>query len=98
MPIDKVRMIISSRCKDYPQKDGGNFELKALRKALKEHIDSEVFFGQVLLQCFTNEHERPLVVSCGTQQSELQLVVEPCGHVGRLPLSLSTCPQGGVGG
>ena len=36
---------------------GRQFELKALRKALKESIDSEVLFGQVLLQCFTNEHE-----------------------------------------
>ena len=38
---------------------------------------------------------RPLVVSCGTQQSELLVVVEPGGHVGRLPLSLSICPRGG---
>ena len=38
---------------------------------------------------------RPLVVSCGTQQSESVVVVEPGGHVGRLPLSLSTCPRGG---
>jgi len=37
---------------------------------------------------------RPLVVSCGTQQSESLVVVEPGGHVGRLPLSLSTCPRG----
>jgi hypothetical protein len=37
----------------------------------------------------------PLVVSCGTQQSESMVVVEPGGHVGRLPLSLSTCPRGG---
>ena len=57
MPIDKVRVMISSRCKDYPQEDGGIFGLKALRKALKETIDSEMFFDQVLLQCFTNEHE-----------------------------------------
>jgi hypothetical protein len=57
MPIDRVRVIISSRCKDYPQKDGGNFKLKAFRKALKESIDSEAFFGQLLLQCFTNENE-----------------------------------------
>jgi len=35
---------------------------------------------------------RSLVVSCGTQQSESAIVVEPCGHVGRLHLSLSTCP------
>ena len=34
----------------------------------------------------------PLVVSCGNQQSQSLVVVEPCGHVGRLHLSLSTCP------
>ena len=38
----------------------------------------------------------PLVVSCGTRQSKWLVVVEPGGHVGRLPLSLSTCPPGGV--
>lgn len=57
MPIDKVRVMISSRCRDYPQSGGGTFELAALRAALKERIDSQQFFGQVLLQCFTNEHE-----------------------------------------
>ncbi len=30
-----------------------------------------------------------------TPGSKSPLVVEPCGHVGRLHLSLSTCPQGG---
>jgi len=38
---------------------------------------------------------RSFVVSCGTQQSESLVVVEPGGHVGRLRLSLSTCPRGG---
>ena len=42
-----------------------------------------------------SEEGRPLVVSCGTQQTEWPVVVEPGGHVGRLPLSLSTCPRGG---
>jgi hypothetical protein len=57
MPIDKVRVMISSRCKDYPQQDGGSFGLQALRQALKARIEAEPFFGQGLLQCFTNEHE-----------------------------------------
>src|SRR5664279_3274275 len=35
-----------------------------------------------------------LVVSCGTQHSQSLVVVEPGGHVGRLHLSLSTCPPG----
>lgn len=38
---------------------------------------------------------RPLVVSCGTQQSESMVVVEPGGHVGRSLAGLSTCPRGG---
>ena len=50
-----------------------------------------------LMNCLLHgmEGDGPLVVSCGTQQSELLVVVEPGGHVGRLPLSLSTCPRGG---
>ena len=39
---------------------------------------------------------RSLVISCGTQQSELMVVVEPGGHVGRSLAGLSTCPRGGV--
>ena len=35
------------------------------------------------------------VVSCGTQQSESLVVVEPGGHVGRSLAGLSTCPRGG---
>ncbi|MCA3241919.1 MAG: XRE family transcriptional regulator, partial [Rubrivivax sp.] len=46
-------------------------------------------------RCGVTQPRRPLVVSCGTQQSELVIVVEPGGHVGRLHLSLSTCPRGG---
>jgi len=44
---------------------------------------------------FSWEEKRPLVVSCGAQQTEWPVVVEPGGHVGRLPLRLSTCPPGG---
>ncbi len=44
------------------------------------------------------EFRWPLVGSCGTQQSESLIMVEPSGHVGRLHLSLSTCPRGGLGG
>jgi hypothetical protein len=47
------------------------------------------------MECMNTELQRPLVVSCGTQQTEWPVVVEPGGHVGRLPLSLSTCPRGG---
>jgi hypothetical protein len=38
---------------------------------------------------------RSFVVSCGTQQSESLVVVEPGGHVGRSLAGLSTCPRGG---
>jgi hypothetical protein len=57
MPIDKVRVMISSRCKDYPTGDGGLFELERLRKSLKARIKAEEVFGQTVFQCFINEHE-----------------------------------------
>ncbi len=57
MPIDKVRVMISSRCSDYPLQDGGIFPLKALRNTLKARIDTAGLFDHVLMQCFTNEHE-----------------------------------------
>ena len=50
------------------------------------------------LPAITRCAARPLVISCGTQQSKSLIVVEPGGHVGRLPLSLSTCPRGAFGG
>ena len=40
----------------------------------------------------------PLVIPCGIQQSQWAVVVEPGGHVGGLPLSLSTCPPGVAAG
>jgi hypothetical protein len=56
-------------------------------------------FSWVHLQRALDVHrgnKRPLVVSCGTQQSESVVVVEPGGHVGRSLAGLSTCPRGGV--
>ena len=57
MPIDRIRVMISSRCKDYALPDGSAFGLASLRRQLKERLESAAFLGQVLLQCFTNEHE-----------------------------------------
>lgn len=57
MPIDKIRVMISSRCKDYVTVDGSRFELQRLRQQLKLRIDAEPVFGQPIFQCFTNEHE-----------------------------------------
>ncbi|NRF71497.1 DUF4062 domain-containing protein [Aquincola sp. S2] len=57
MPIEKVRVMISSRCKDYAAQAGGPFALASLRKQLKARIESEALFGQTPFQCFTNEHE-----------------------------------------
>ena len=57
MPIDKVRVMISSRCNDYPVAGGGSFPLKALRKTLKVQVDAAGLFKHGMLQCFTNEHE-----------------------------------------
>jgi hypothetical protein len=57
MPIDKIRVMISSRCNDYPMAGGGNFPLRQLRKSLKARIETEEVFGQPLLLCFINEKE-----------------------------------------
>jgi hypothetical protein len=57
MPIDKVRVMISSRCKDYATAGGASFPLQALRQRLKKRIDAEAVFGERTFQCFTNEHE-----------------------------------------
>ena len=57
MPVEKVRVMISSRCKDYATADGSKFGLALLRKTLKERIETEEVFGQTLFQCFTNENE-----------------------------------------
>ena len=54
---------------------------------------SQLRYGEILF-LGAGVARGPLVVSCGTQQSESLVVVEPGGHVGRLPLSLSTCPRG----
>lgn len=57
-----------------------------------------MMFGAMVLGTLSDRIGRrwgPFVVSCGSQQSESLVVVEPGGHVGRLPLSLSTCPRGG---
>jgi hypothetical protein len=57
MPIDKVRVMISSRCRDYPMADGGDFPLEKLRKSLKARIEAEEVFGHALFLCFVNEKE-----------------------------------------
>lgn len=57
MPIDKVRVMISSRCNDYRLEDGSDFPLRQLRKTLKARIEAETVFDQAIFQCFTNEHE-----------------------------------------
>lgn len=57
MPIDKVRVMISSRCRDYATSGGASFALQALRQRLKKRIDAETVFGERTFQCFTNEHE-----------------------------------------
>lgn len=72
MPIDRVRVMISSRCNDYPLEGGGTFPLKALRTTLKSQIDAAGLFGHVLLQCFTNEHEPAKAASTDLWETCLQ--------------------------
>ena len=66
------------------------------RQHMVERFFRDITDKRIRRDSFTSvaELERPLVVSCGTQQSKSLIVVEPGGHVGRLPLSLSTCPPG----
>jgi len=57
MPIDKVRVMISSRCKNCTVADGTVFELERLRSLLKSRIDAESGFEQGIFECFINENE-----------------------------------------
>ena len=48
MPMEKVRVMISSRCKDYATVNGDEFKLELLRRRLKARIEGEQVFGQPL--------------------------------------------------
>jgi hypothetical protein len=50
MPIEKVRVMISSRCKDYATVDGSKFGYERLRGIPKARIETVEVFGQTLFQ------------------------------------------------
>jgi hypothetical protein len=67
-----------------------------INSAMSRQEAARLLGGAVQLDdAYLGGERRPLVVSCGTQQSELMVVVEPGGHVGRSLAGLSTCPRGG---
>jgi hypothetical protein len=57
MPVDKIRVMISSRCKDYKGPDGKLFQLAQLREELKQEIEDTKLFGEPIFDCFINEKE-----------------------------------------
>ncbi|MEJ6006258.1 hypothetical protein WG899_11910 [Paucibacter sp. AS339] len=57
MPVDKIRVMISSRCKDYKGPDGKLFKLAKLRQDLKREIEATQLFGEPIFECFINEEE-----------------------------------------
>lgn len=57
MPIDRIRVMVSSRCRDYKTADGIGFALGDLRQALKALIQDAPLFGHEAFDCFINENE-----------------------------------------
>jgi hypothetical protein len=57
MTIDPIRVMISSRCKDYVTADGTSFLLAQLRKDVCADINETKLFGQAIFQCWINENE-----------------------------------------
>ncbi len=57
MPVDKIRVMITSRCKDYPLEGGGAFGLARLRESIRAAIDSARVFDETVFECWINENE-----------------------------------------
>jgi hypothetical protein len=57
MAVDRIRVMISSRCKDYLTADGGSFALTGLRKSLQAEINATGLFTKPLFECWINEIE-----------------------------------------
>jgi hypothetical protein len=85
----------SSRIRRFPWRRRSSIILEQTM-AMRKRDEEEVFPHAAGIDVGASSHwVGPLVVSCGTQQSELMVVVEPGGHVGRSLAGLSTCPRGG---
>lgn len=57
MSTDKLRVMISSRCKPYPVEAGSLFPLDRLRQIIKKELDDAKLLGQPLFECWINELE-----------------------------------------
>ena len=57
MTIDRIRVMISSRCKDYPKVGSGLFPLSRLRASLQQEITGARLFDEPLFECWINERE-----------------------------------------
>jgi Domain of unknown function (DUF4062) len=57
MAVDRIRVMISSRCKDYITADGASFSLAGLRKSLQAEINAAGLFTTPLFECWINEVE-----------------------------------------
>ena len=57
MAVDRIRVMISSRNRDYDTADGACFPLSQLRKPLQAEINTAELFGQSLFECWINEVE-----------------------------------------
>ena len=55
MAVDRIRVMISSRCKDYSTADGASFSLAGLRKSLQAEINAAGPFARPLFECWINE-------------------------------------------
>lgn len=57
MTVDRIRVMISSRNKDYATADNSRFTLASLRKSLQTEINATGLFGKPLFDCWINEVE-----------------------------------------
>src|SRR6185295_6143219 len=57
MPIDRIRVMISSQNKDYPIAGGGTFPLSSMRSQLCQEIAEARLFGEPIFECWINERE-----------------------------------------
>ena len=57
MTVDRIRLMISGRCKDYVTPNNVSFPLAGLRKSLQTEINTAGLFGKPLFECWINEVE-----------------------------------------
>ncbi|WP_234683504.1 hypothetical protein [Bradyrhizobium monzae] len=57
MAVDRIRVMISGRCKDYTTGDNNDFSLASLRRDLQSKIGAAELFGKQLFDCWINEIE-----------------------------------------